>query len=456
MQKSLTLKLLLILGLALLLWIPITMVSFKVDERQGYQRQAEAKVAHSWTGPQQLISPVLMIPYRIKTVKDSGFQTKTAVITYKNKLRFISVAQLNGDIQVDNSLRKKGIYKIPVYNSNIQLQGVFSAAEIRTNLNELQAEDGFDGMGKAQLLLYFSDMRGIDSTPSLKLNGLNTRFNPSKGLENFGSALAADVALDAIKHPQGLAYQLQLDLRGMSRLSFVPIADSAKLTMKSNWPHPEFVGASLPSQREVTAQGFSASWQTSKYSNNNMSFLKSCFSGANCHDLSQAAAGANFIEPVNIYLQSERSIKYAMLFIGLSFIAFFIFEHIKKTPIHPIQYTFVGLAIAVFYLLLISLAEHIEFHWAYLIGATACSGLLLFYLRFILGDLKSAGLFSSMIIALYSLLYVIVQAEDFALLMGACLVFAVLTGLMVVTRNIDWYGISQNDKPGGGGHNVDD
>ncbi len=163
-------------------------------------------------------------------------------------------------------------------------------------------------------------------------------------------------------------------------------------------------------------------------------------------EVSTASSGVAFIEPVDIYLQSERSIKYAVLFIGLSFITFFILEHMSRQPIHPIQYTFVGLAIAVFYLLLISLAEHLPFHWAYLTGVSCCSSLILFYVRYMLRSGLAAAGFGAMIVGLYALLYVIVQAEDFALLMGSVLVFGVLVALMYVTRDIDWYSIRDTEK----------
>ena len=151
--------------------------------------------------------------------------------------------------------------------------------------------------------------------------------------------------------------------------------------------------------------------------------------------------GVNFIDPVDVYLQTERALKYAILFIGLSFITFFIFEHLGQQRIHPIQYTLVGLAIATFYLLLVSLGEHMALGWAYLIGALSCTGLLLGYVRYVFGDFRYGLMFCGALLSLYGVLYVIIQAEDFALLMGALLVFFVLGVLMWVTRKVDWYGV---------------
>ncbi len=446
MQKQLAIKILIIFAVGLLVLIPVSMVKYKIYERQGYLEQAKSSVAESWTGQQLLVSPVLVLPYFTASVSAPGyFNEKSQPVVARSRERQLSIIlpdQLSNVIEVDNKLVFKGIYKIPVYDSSINLSGSFSAKKLQEKLSIIRAVPHFEGFGQPYLTLHVSDMRGVDQSPELLVNQSAVLLNPGSKLAALPAGLHGSLgSIDVLQ--KALDFSVRLSLRGMGSFSFVPLADDANTDLHSNWPHPEFIGASLPKKREVSSAGFSALWESSRYSSNGLDVMFSCIKTANCHDLIASSSGVRFIEPVDVYLQSERSIKYALLFIGLSFITFFIFEHIHSQRIHPIQYAFVGLAISVFYLLLISLAEHISFYWAYVIAVVCCSLLLLFYVRYMLRCLKFAVIFCAMLVGLYSLLYVIVQAEDFALLMGAILVFLVLAALMYVTRKIDWYELAE-------------
>lgn len=444
MQRQLAIKVLSIFILGMLLLIPTGMVKYKVYERQGYLEQAKSAVAQSWTGEQLVITPVLVIPYRALGSKASGFYTeKGHPVGAKEETRKLSVVlpdQVTNQFDISNKRVFKGIYEVPVYDSQLSLSGQFSAAKLQRHLDDIRSTAGFKSMEEPYLAVHISDMRGIDQPPILMINKEAVVLQPGSQLNGLSTGLHG--VLDGVERlKEALTFSLNISLRGMGAFSFLALADNAETRMHSDWPHPEFVGASLPKDREISRDAFSARWTSSRYANNGADLLNTCLSNRQCQALIALSSGVNFIEPVDIYLQSERSIKYAMLFIGLSFITFFIFEHITRQPIHPIQYAFVGLAISVFYLLLISLAEHIEFHWAYLIGVACCSSLIVFYVRYMLRSLRSAILFGAMIAGLYALLYVIVQAEDFALLMGSILVFLVLAVLMYVTRGIDWYNL---------------
>ncbi|MCL6416595.1 cell envelope integrity protein CreD [Aestuariirhabdus sp. Z084] len=451
MQRHLIIKITIIAILALLILIPVSMVKYKVYERQGYLNQARASVAKSWTGEQLIVTPVLVIPYQISTMASKVFYTDKGQSVVNNKIskreKIVLPDQLTNRITVDNKTVSKGIYKVPVYDSQVELTGAFSAKKLQQALANINNTPGIENLGTPYLAVHISDMRGVDKAPELTINTATIALVPGSQLtslpEGFHGFLSDSTALEAKQ-----TFKIKLSLRGMGSFSFLPLADDASNQMASNWPHPEFIGASLPKDRTISAQGFTASWSSSRYSSNAESLLSKCLANdTTCYELTNASSGVSFIEPVDIYLQSERSIKYAMLFIGLSFITFFIVEHITNLRIHPIQYAFVGLAISVFYLLLISLVEHISFGWAYLIGVICCCSLLIFYVRYMLHSLRSSLLFGLMIAGLYGLLYVIVQAEDFALLMGSILVFAVLAALMVATRHIDWYKLAPSDKP---------
>ncbi|BFM17917.1 cell envelope integrity protein CreD [Maricurvus nonylphenolicus] len=445
MQKQLALKIVIIFAIGMLVLIPTSMVQYKIYERQGYLEQAKSSVAQSWTGSQLIVSPVLVIPYRVGAAEKSGFYSSKELqqASAKTSQRFEIVVpdNLQQQFTVTNSSVFKGIYEVPVYGSSLSISGAFSEPKLQQALAKIKRQPRFVDINEPYLSLHIADMRGIDQTPELTLNGSAVALSPGSQIDGLASGLHSALGgMDRLA--KTLEFSLDFSLRGMGSFSFMPLADEATSSMQSNWPHPEFIGASLPKTREITAAGFTASWKSSRFSGYGADLMSRCAGDGHCESLRNAASGVSFIQPVDIYLQSERSIKYAMLFIGLSFITFFIFEHITRQPIHPIQYAFVGLAISVFYLLLISLAEHIAFIWAYTIGVLCCSSLLLFYVRYMLRSLRSAVLFSAMIVALYGVLYVIVQAEDYALLMGSILVFLVLTVLMYVTRNIDWYSIA--------------
>ncbi|MCO2314175.1 cell envelope integrity protein CreD, partial [Pseudomonas aeruginosa] len=213
------------------------------------------------------------------------------------------------------------------------------------------------------------------------------------------------------------------------------------------WPHPSFGGEFLPSEREITAQGFTARWQTSFFATNMEEALRSCVEEQRCDGFQARAFGVGLVDPVDQYLKADRAIKYALLFITLTFAGFFLFEVLKRLAVHPVQYALVGLALAFFYLLLLSLAEHVGFELAYLVSAGACVGLIGFYLCFVLRSVARGLGFSAGLAGLYGLLYGLLSAEDYALLMGSLLLFAVLAAVMVLTRRLDWYGVGRKDLP---------
>lgn len=454
MQKYILIKTVIVFTLGLLLLIPVSMVEYKVHERQGFQEEAERRVAESWTGQQQVVTPVIVIPYTTRVVESSGFFTPdNKPLGREREQRHYSVIlpeTLDVEAGVDNKKLDKGIYKIPVYSSIITMAGEFNAEQIRQVYDEIKGTRHFAAMDEAFIVVSISDMRGIDSTPVLTVGGQPIAVKPGSNMTSFASGLHAPL-LD-LNDSESLDFYFRVSLRGMRSLAFVPMAQSASLAVQSGWPHPKFIGASLPGQREISALGFTANWNSSRYSADYTETLMLCLNESNCQLVDALASGVEFIEAVDVYLQSERAIKYAVLFIGLIFVSFFIFEHLSGNRIHPVQYSFVGLATAVFYLLLISLSEHISFFLAYLIAVISCVILILFYVRYVLRSYRAAMGFSAMLATLYGLLYVIVQAEDFALLMGAVLVFAVLAILMLATRKVDWYNLappqlhSQSDK----------
>ncbi|WP_299982116.1 cell envelope integrity protein CreD [uncultured Pseudoteredinibacter sp.] len=445
MFRSPSFKLLLLLFLFLLLVIPITMVQHKTEDRSRSQSQAQFSVAQHWTGKQWLGSPVIAIPYQTKAiVQNNGYSAAS-----RQLWAFVPAkeASLNAELSVEK--RKKGIYEIPVYRSRFQIQGYFQTEDIASAMEKLAADPSVDHIGQAILSLSFADMRGLEQQ-SLDINGQTQSFEVGSKLKNLSQGLHHQMAnlIDTEKSKK-IDFAVSLQLKGMSEIYYLPLAQSNTFSLQANWPHPKFMGAQLPLDYKIEANSFSANWHSNHFALDNLGYIESCLKQNNCAVLerkNRLLLGVDFINPVDIYLKTERAIKYAFLLIGLSFMVFYIIEHIKGLSMHPIQYAFVGLAIAIFYLLLLALAEHIGFAFAYLLSTVACSALLYGYLKRVLKNQALTLSFSAGIVSLWALLYIIIQAEDFALLMGSILVFALLSALMLGTRNIDWYSLGQTNK----------
>ena len=295
----------------------------------------------------------------------------------------------------------------------------------------------------AYLSLGITDTRGIYGKPELLWNKTPYKFVQGGRAKAFGNGIHAPVGMINSEAEQMIPFEFTLNLRGTERFNFTPIADNNKVALQSSWQHPQYNGSFLPDPRTQTSTpgGFSADWAVSSLSSSNQSQLAVAMQNSS-NNQALESLGVGFIEPINVYSLSDRATKYGLLFIGLTFAGFFIFELMKQLRIHPAQYTMVGLAMAMFYLLLISLAEQIGFGKAYLAASTVCVGLLGYYLSYVLKSKANGLVFASLLTALYGALYGILQSEDNALLMGSLMVFGLLALVMVITRKVDWYQLS--------------
>ena len=238
------------------------------------------------------------------------------------------------------------------------------------------------------------------------------------------------------------AFEMQLLVRGMERIAFAPLGKDTRVALNSPWPHPSFIGRYLPVDHSVTDAGFSANWLASSFSGDINTALSECAAGK-CTSLVNNTFGVSLLQPVDIYLQAERSIKYGVLFLSLTFTLFFLYEVTRQLAVHPVQYLLVGLALAIFFLLLVSLSERLPFGVAYSVAAAACSLVLAGYVSGVLRSAGSGALFAGLLGVLYATLYLIIRSEDNALLMGSLLLFLVLSAVMMVTRHMDWYAVSE-------------
>jgi inner membrane protein len=333
-------------------------------------------------------------------------------------------ASIEGRMQP--SVRKLGLHQVRVY----ELQSV-QEARFDVNLPPLPTH-GRRNWALPYLSFGIADVRGLVGTPTLTVDGKPVALVQGLGGHREGGGLHAE--LPAVGEASHLAYSLKFQsaLGGTESLAVVPLADSNHVRLESSWPHPRFGGSFLPRQHREDASGFSGEWD-----------LSSLAAGSQQQYRGQEkvldALSVSMVDPVNIYSQADRASKYGILFVMLTFVAFFMVELLKVLRIHAIQYTLVGLALAIFFLLLLGLSEHMEFWIAYLISSIACIGLLGTYLASVLRSGKRGFGFACALSLLYAALSGLLVSEDNALVLGALMLFAILAALMLVTRRVDWY-----------------
>ncbi|TBV04627.1 cell envelope integrity protein CreD [Phytopseudomonas dryadis] len=442
MNRSLTLKLGTIALLILLLMIPLLLIDGLVGERQRQRDQVLQDIARSASYRQQLSGPILIVPYR-KTVRQwksvaGSSERYLEEGTERGRLYFLPDRfVLNGDVRTE--LRYRGIYQARLYHSENRISGQFNVPAqygLGDDIEHYQFDQAFIAVG-------ISDVRGIGNDLKLRLNDTLLNFQPGTGSDALGAGVHVPLPeLDAGQE-QALAFAFELNLQGTEQLSITPVGRDSQVELRSDWPHPSFIGDYLPTQREVSGQGFTARWQTSFFATDMEEALNACVNGS-CGAFQSRVFGVSFIDPVDQYLKADRAIKYALLFITLTFAVFFLFEVLKRLAVHPVQYALVGLSLALFYLLLLSLSEHLGFALAYGLSALGCVALNGFYVSSVLRSWSRGMAFGALLATLYGLLYGLLGAEDYALLMGSLLVFAVLGCIMLLTRKLDWYGVGKS------------
>ena len=442
MQRALLWKLSTVIVLCLLALIPLAMVRGIIGERQSLRDGVIRSFETETVGPQTLKGPVLVIPYR-KTVTETSEErvTSQAAVEIKRKkvvegrLFFLpEVLEIDGRAGVQE--RRRGIYKAQAYSANWKLTGRFDVpAHFGIGADYAQYEWGTPELGFG-----VGDPRGLEPGIALTLNGKQGALDAGTTVPGLGRGVHAtlDTARAQSGSAQPVEFELDMSLAGLNRVQFLPTGRISTVKFSWSWPHPSFFGPLL-AQHEIGADGFRAVWKTSFLASNLHNEYAECFEGRNCGALDGAGFGVSLVEPADLYQQLERSVKYGLLFVGLTFIAFFLFDVLKQWPIHPVQYGLVGGALVIFYLLVTSLSEHIAFGYSYLLAASACVILIGYYVAHVIGSWRRGALVAAMISALYGVLYVILRSEENALLMGSILLFVLIAAIMVGTRRVDWY-----------------
>ncbi|MGV8932810.1 MAG: cell envelope integrity protein CreD [Luteimonas sp.] len=444
-------KILMVLGMTLAILVPLTMIRGVIHERESYRAEAVASVARSTAGKQSFAGPVLVVPYRqtVDVVERDKYGVEQTVQRTQDRqwVFFPKTLDIGGGITPQT--RKRGLYEVRVYEWQGHAQAGFDVV-IPNDAEPTHARS----IGQPWLSYAIDDVRGLRGKPKLQVDGREVAIAQGVGSRS-GNGIHA--RLPAPQAGQRLQLRTRFDfiLAGTEQLTLIPLADSNHVALASSWPHPSFIGRLSPNQLQVDEKGFKAQWNLPALAANTQAHylrgMKHAGSGrtdGNSPDEPMALASVDSIElllmePVDIYTQADRASKYGLLFVALTFVGFFMFELIKQLRIHPIQYGLVGLALAIFFLLLVSLSEHIAFGWAYLVASAACIGLLGFYLSAVLRSVVRGLGFAVMLATLYSALYGLLVSEDNALVLGAGLLFVILAAIMIVTRKVDWYRIAR-------------
>ena len=445
MEHSLGLKLGAIVLLVILLLVGLLWIGSIVTERQMRRDDVVKDIAQSSSLAQRVEGPILVVPYE-KTVREWREDPATGKRHVEDRevtgqlLLLPEMFRLEGEMRTER--RARGIYEARLYHADLRIHATF---EIPSHYG-LGDEVASYRFGQPSIAIGVTDIRGIESTSKVLLNGAPVKLLAGTTSTLLGSGLRAPVSGAGADYPARLEFAIDLGIRGTSEFHLMPVGRENQISLSSNWASPSFIGQYLPVRHQGTA-GFEAQWSMSFFSTNLEEALRKCTdSHEACEEFDSRLLGVSFVNPVDQYLKTERAIKYALLFISLTFAGFFLFEVLKKLAVHPIQYGLVGAALALFYLLLLSLSEHLGFGVAYLVSSGACVALIGVYVSSILrSGLRGLG-FAAALMTLYGTLYALVSADDYALMMGSILLFGLLAAVMMLTRKVDWFSLGRQEK----------
>jgi inner membrane protein len=411
------------------------------------------EVSRTWSNPQVAGGFILSVPYTVASTNDYG-----KPITIERVARFLPET-LAIDGRLVTEFRHRSLFEVPVYTAHLTMNGTFR----RPNLAALRIDETTARFHDAWLTIGVGDLRGVNQGVSVTWNGAALATSPSIDTAGIGSQAidvkipglaplsapssatpAAGQAGDAAEIP----FVVKIDLKGTQQINFQPGGRTTTVHLSSTWPHPAFAGAFLPEAPKVSDAGFDAEWRLSHLGRGYPQAWRD--EEMRPQQIEQAAVASRFgvqlITPVDIYHRVERSTKYGGLFILLTFCTFFVVELLQRRPLHPVQYLLVGAALTLFYLLLLSLSEHIGFAFAYLAAAVATIGVIGMYAGHVLGGFWQGTRMVAGLSLLYGFLYVLLQLEDYALLVGSISLFLILAAVMYATRRVDWYAIGRAEQ----------
>ena len=425
-------------GIVLILQIPTIFVQDLIKEREQRQKEAIAEVSSKWARKQNIAGPILVLPFW-QTSSDSSNKRITKHFAY-----FLpDILTINSTVTPEEKYR--GIYKVMLYTSRIKLKGAFNSVA----LEKLKLEPKDVIWNEAFVHINISDVKGLNEELKLQWNNQLHTMSP-EAVEGtaVGGGLNSPLNLNSIEDVKHIDFGADIILNGSEELLFTPVGKSTSVDMSAKWPHPSFTGDILPVNTKISNDSFHANWKSvSQKRNFPQQWKDNAFTISNSNEMPTAAIanningtsfGTNLYVPVNGYQKTMRSVKYSFLCILLTFAAFFLIETSNRKSVHPFQYGLVGLALVLFYTLLLSFSEYIGFNFSYAISSIATIGLIAWFVKGILGSAKLTTVLSVVLLLVYTYVFTILQLHDYALLLGSIGLFIALAIIMHFSKKIQW------------------
>lgn len=424
-KESVALRIILVGCLIALLLIPLFMIQALISERQINRNVSIKEISKSWAGPQTIAGPILTAITSSETISKEGNKVET------KKKYFYLPENLSVEAKVIPEKRYRGIYSAIVYKTDLKIKGSFS----NQNTNAILSDPSFK---ESYLSFNINDPRGIQQDVVVKWNNVSQTIIPGLKDKNiFTNGFHSNIIIDK-DHPDSV-FEINLTLSGVDEINFVPVGKNTEVKVSSAWNDPSFTGNFLPSQREINENGFKATWNVNHF---NRQFPQEWSQSS--YDIFKDKFGVKFYIPADEYQQTMRSSKYGLLIIILSFVSFFLVEIFSGKAIHPIQYILIGLALIIFYSMLLALSEYILFQYSYLIAGSLVIGLITLYTKSIYKNRGIVLSISSMLILFYGFVYILLQLQDYSLLLGNIALFLILAAIMFFTRKINWFDVLNN------------
>jgi len=428
-KTSVGLKIIIIGGLIILLLIPSLMIHFIIYERENRRREVLRDITSKWGEVQQITGPVMSIPVEYQQ-RDNYGNLKTCI-----RYIYLLPDSVTYQGELFPEVRYRGIYQIMLYNSGLDITGNFNLS----NLKDLNLKDGTIQYQEAILEFAVSDLKGVTEPIQMKWNGQS--YDAEAGILNCttlqkGFHMKSPLSADLQDYP----FSFDLHLNGSEEIRFTPIGKQTQASLAAEWQHPSFTGNFLPKKRNILDKKFNAEWTVL---NLNRNLPQVSFNTP--FEFDWTFFGVQLFYPVDQYQKTTRTVKYAIMFISLTFLAFFLIEVLSRKLLHPVQYLLVGLGLILFYILLLSLAEHFSFPLAYLLASLGLILMISLYSKAILHDRRFMLIIAGVLSLLYGFLYVNLQLQDYALLLGSLGLFIILSLVMYITRNINWYTVLKTE-----------
>lgn len=433
MRNSAVARLIVMGALTIALLIPLMWVHALITERAARRDGAVAEVSATWGGPQVIAGPILTVPYTYWFADGQGRQQRATA----------HASFLPRDLRVTGTLatdtRQRGIFDVVVYRANLKISGVF----LRPAVDWIRPAPEHIDWDQATVQIGVSDSRGLTRRAALTWGKDTLPLTGGArdvGLLRSGTRTVIP-SLEPVAVGTEIPFDVTLDVNGTRELRFLPGAEETTVAVTAPWPHPSFIGTGLPETRQVSGDGFSAEWRIQDFGRSYPPRWSSSDLTVDqlAERASQSTFGVALVQPIDIYQQADRAVKYAVLFVVLTFMVFFLWEVFSASLLHPMQYAFVGFALCVFYLMLLSLSEHVGFDPAYGVSSTVTTLLIAGYARAVLGGTRQAASVLAALATLYGFLYLLLRLEDYALLAGSVGLFLVLAFVMFITRRMNWY-----------------